>query len=211
MAKRKINLQKVTKFIIVIGIIIILIIGGIFIFKLFSKEEPLQEEKKVIDNILDYTLDDNETDYYKNLFSQLKQILNESDVNEEEYAKIVAQLFVADFFNLDNKINKNDIGGTQFVYKDSQNDFEKLARDTIYNHIENNIYDDRNQELPIVHSVTVENIIQKKYEYNDQLDNKAYYIDLLIKYEKDLDYQDEASLVIIHNNDKLEIAEMSEK
>ncbi|NLL44247.1 MAG: hypothetical protein GX247_01085 [Mollicutes bacterium] len=213
MKKRKINPKKLILFIIVVIIVIGLIVGSILILKasLKGKEEPNNEEKEIIDNILDYTLDEDETEYYKNLFNQLKEVLNQDEINEEEYAKLVAQLFVADFFNLDNKINKNDIGGTQFVYKDFRSDFEKLARDSIYNHIENNIYGDRKQELPVVHSVAIENISQKKYTYNDKVDEKAYYIDVLIKYEKDLGYQEEASLILIHNEEKLEIAEMNEK
>ena len=70
------------------------------------------------------------------------------------------------------------------------------------------------QELPNIKNVEVTNIEQKEYEseleYNDEIvkDEKAYYVDLKITYDKDLEYPDEISLVLAHVNDKLEIVKM---
>ena len=46
------------------------------------------------------------------------EFLNECDLKEEEYAKVISQLFVTDLFTLDNKLTSNDIGGLQFIYKE---------------------------------------------------------------------------------------------
>ena len=64
-------------------------------------------------------------------------------------------MFIADFFNLDNKISKNDVGGKEFVYSNYQTDFEKFAMDSMYKSVENDVYGKRNQELPIVTKVEV--------------------------------------------------------
>jgi hypothetical protein len=210
MAKRKINKKKVQKLLVLIILAIIIIVGAIVVIDNLNKEPQVKESVKVIDSIKDYKLHENETEYYKQLFNLLKEELTKEEINEEEYAKIVAQLFLTDFFTLDNKLNKNDIGGTQYVYKDFQTDFEKLARESVYHEIENNIYGDRKQSLPIVTSVDIVGITQQSYDYLNKKDNEAFYVDLNIKYEKDLGYQENVSLIIIHSNDKLEIAEMSE-
>ena len=210
MAKRKINNKKIKKMSILIIVVLILIVGTIITVKIFTDKQTPKETVKVIDTVKDYTLDENETNYYKDLFTELKEVLSSETIDEEKYAKIVSQLFLSDFFTLKNKVNKNDIGGTQFVYKNFQSDFNSLARETIYHNLENNTYGDRKQELPIVYSVDVVETKQDSYDYLDKTDDDAYYLDLIIKYEKDLSYQENVSLIIVHNDDKLEIAEMQE-
>ena len=46
-------------------------------------------------------------------------------VDEEKYATYISQMFLADFYTLNSALNKNDVGGVQFVYKDYQEDFLK--------------------------------------------------------------------------------------
>jgi glutamate synthase domain-containing protein 2 len=130
-------------------------------------------------------------------------------MDEEEYAKIMSKMFIADFYSLDCAINKNDVGGTQFVYKDYQNDFESYAKDTVYRYVENNIYKNRKQSLPNVEKVSVSKIEQDDYETEVASDDKAYYVTLKIAYKEDLQYPTESNLILIHSNDKLEIAAMN--
>ena len=162
-----------------------------------SKVEILDTIKKY-----EYTLDENDSAYFK-------KELEKKNVNEEEYAKLVSKLFIIDFFSLNSVINKNDVGGKQFVYKDYQESFIKFAKDGIYKYVENNIYGDRKQDLPSVKLVTIDEIKQEEVKFeNDVIDAKAYVVELTINYDKDLEYQDKATLVLIHNNNKLEIAKM---
>ena len=60
---------------------------------------------------------------------------------------LISKLFVIDFYSLNSALNKNDIGGKEFVYRNYQEDFSKLAKETIYKYVENNIYGKRNQEF----------------------------------------------------------------
>lgn len=193
---------------LVIGILVILV-GTIVIKRVFFDKEKATTTE-VVDEIKDYgyILNDNETKYYQKLFKELKKELDKPDIDEEEYAKLLSQLFVADFFNLDNKENKNDIGGTQFIYTSFQQDFEKLAKDGIYKTVENNMYSNRNQELPIVTDTEVTNVETTSYDYLDSNDSNAYIITVAITYKKDLEYQDECTLTIVHSNNKLEIVKM---
>lgn len=195
---------------IIILFIIILVLALLVVGKKLLSNNNSSKKVEVSDSIEEYgyNLNDNETKYYKELFNKLKNELSESEINEEEYAKLVAQLFVADFFNLDNKENKNDIGGTQFIYTNFQSDFEKLAKESIYKTIENNMYSSRNQKLPVVTDTEIINIENISYEYLDNIDNDAYEVTIEIEYKEDLEYQDECTIIIVHSNNKLEIVKM---
>lgn len=208
MAKKK--RRRIKKIFVIIFVLIILILIFLLGSKIIFKDSSIPEKVKVNDKIDEYgyILNDNETKYYKKTFNNLKNELSNDIVNEEEYAKLIAQLFVIDFFNLDNKENKNDVGGTQFVYKSFQSDFEKLAKESIYKSIENDMYDSRNQELPIVVNTEVINVEKISYDYLDNNDKEAYEVTIEIEYKEDLGYQSECTIILVHSNDKLEIVKM---
>ena len=206
--KRRIKLKKIFLLLLIIGLLIYI---GVFIIK-GKKKEP-QKEVEVIDTIDDfgYELNENETKYYKDLFDKLKNLLKEENYDEQEYATLIAQLFVIDFYDLDSKIMKSDIGGTQFVYEEYREDFEKGAKAGMYKYIENNIYGDRKQELPTVKEVTQESIENNIFKYNNESDINAYYLTMNINYTKDLGYPTKVELVLIHNDDRLEVAKLETK
>lgn len=208
--KRKINVKRVAILIILLALIIV---GAVLaVNKLTHKEKETQEVKEVASiDAYGYTLKDNATAYYKKLFKELEKTLNAKEVDEDKYAELVAQMFIADFFNLDNKISKNDVGGKQFVYADYQSDFEKFAMDSMYKSVESDVYGDRDQELPEVTNVEVTKVKNDTYTYGENSDENAYVFNFKIEYKKDLDYQTEGSLTLIHNGNKIEVASMSEK
>ncbi len=210
MVKRKISKKKVTKFVIIL-LVIIAIVVGLIIFLTRDKEDNTIKIKSV-DTIegYDYTLNSNATKYYKELFKELKEVLEADEIDEEKYADLATKLFVADFFNLDNKINKNDVGGIQFVYKDFQSDFTKLAASSIYKNVQSNLYNNRNQALPVVTKVSTTAPQKKAFKYGENNDEEAYKVDFDIEYKEDLDYQTAGSLTLIHSNKKLEVAAMEE-
>ncbi len=191
-------------------ILIVLIAAGVY-FIFFNKDTSEKVEKvKSVDTIegYDYTLSENATKYYKKLFKKLKNTLSSDDVDEEEYASLVTKLFVSDFFNLDNKVTKSDVGGLQFVYKDFRNDFIKLAETSMYKHVESNVYKERKQELPVVTSAVAEKNDVTTFTYNNSSDDKAYTYDFTITYKKNLGYQTTGTITLIHNDKKLEVAAM---
>lgn len=210
--KRKVSKRKVGKFVAVLVVIIILLVAIVLLYNnLFGKGKTSTKEVKVEDSLEEYgyQLNENETAYYKKLYKNLKKELTKDSVDEEEYAKLISQLFITDFYSLSNSSSKNDVGGVQFIYSDFQDDFVKLAKESVYKTVKSNIYGDRKQELPTVSSVIVNDIKQESYEYANTEDDAAYIVDLSIEYKEDMKYQSDVSLIIIHTGDKkLEIAEM---
>ena len=212
MARRKKRKVKYGRIILLLLIVCFISFLCIMTYDKFNvKKEPSAKKVKNISTIKEYgySLKENATGYYKKLFKKLDSTLSKDDVSEEDYMNLVCQMFIADFFNLDNKISKNDVGGVQFVYKDYSSDFEKYAMDSIYKSVESNVYGNRRQELPIVEEVTCFKVKSETFKYGDSSDEKAYVLDFDIKYKSDLGYQDSGSMVIIHNDKKLEVASMS--
>ena len=145
-------MKKSKKILIVLIIIVILSIIGILLYSYFSKDEP--KEIKTIKSIPEYgyELKENETKLYKDEFENLDKILSEKEVNYEEYAKSIAKLFIIDLYTLDNKLSKNDIGGTDFIKEDMRDNFIDEVRSTFYKYLEVDS-EDRNQDLPEVSKI----------------------------------------------------------
>lgn len=207
--KKKKGKNRKIKIGIIVFVVIVLILGYYLLKPKDSKK--VQNVIKIEEKIEDYgyELAENETDYYKGLFKNLKAVLNEKPLEEEKYASLVGQLFLADFFNLNNKLSKNDVGGLQFVYSDFRDDVENFAKEGIYHYVENNMYGDRKQALPVVAEVSILKIEQVEISYLDTSDKEAYQIDFKIAYEEDMGYQTSATLYIVHHDDRLEIVKMT--
>lgn len=207
--KRVINKNKLFYFIVAgLAIIIILITGVKAFFEFFVNDEKPVVSKKELDNLemYGYTLDDLDTELYKTYFEELKGILNEDEVNQEDYAGALVKLFVTDFYTLDNKITSSDIGGVEFVHVNMVDNFKLNAGDTMYNHIKNNVYGDRVQDLPRVKSVTINSVEATKYTYNNE-EYDAYKVDSSWDYESDLGYENSGVFYLIKDNNKLNIVE----
>lgn len=200
--KNKLVLLILSTLIILTIVVIILSVAT----KKDNKELDVKEVKKVdiIDNY-GYYLEEDATDYYKSLYKELKDITNKDEVNYEEYAKIVAKLFVTDVFTLDNKVTSSDIGGLQFIYPDFREDFIKINQTGLYSNVLSNIYNDRVQELPIVNEVNIDLITETTFNYNNK-EYKGYLVELNISYEKDLSYPTTYKLTIIKEDKYLYVA-----
>ena len=202
--------NKKTKKKILIPIIIILLIalatGGYLIFKQTTNKNT-SKKTEVVDKIdnYGYTLEKDATNLYKDLFKKLQKVLNENEINEEEYAKLIAQMASSDFYTLDNKMSKNDIGGTQFIYEPYRENFVLEASETVYKYIQHNLYGTRTQQLPEVDQVDIEEIKQESYKYKKINDEKAYTIKVNLVYKKDMGYPQTVTVKLLHNNNKLEV------
>ena len=210
---KKSKLKRDNIFILIFSIILValLITLGIMAKNIFTKEETV-EEAKVVDEIkdFDYKLTDHNTDYFKELFEELKKVLNEDEVDESKYATLVAELFVTDFYDLNSKLSKNDVGGTQFIlpkYKDTMIK-KATSYDGIYYYVKSNLYGKRVQELPVVKKVEVNSLTNTTYKYGTINDPKAYKATVQVTYEKDMGYQKTVNITMIHNEEKLYIVEI---
>lgn len=191
---------------ILIAILIVLILVTTIIFLL--KDGKKVEKTKVVDSInnYSYTLDDRDTKLMKETYNELKDILNKDQIDYELYAKTLAKLFVIDLFTMNNKINKYDVGSTEYVYPESVDNFKLNVEDTIYKSMEDNSDGKRKQDLPEVISVDASNIEEVEFEIKEEIEN-VYEVKLTWEYEKDLGYDDNATIKLLNVDDKLYVVE----
>lgn len=209
------KLKKSVKRFLIVLLILLVAGGGVFAYIKFAPNKHRVKKIKIVDKIdkYGYQLKDSKNDLYKNEFKELKKILNSDEVNYEEYAKSISKLFIVDFYSLDDKLAKTDVGGVEFVYKDEQVDFLEKAENTMYKYVESNVYGNRQQNLPAVDSVTVEKIEETSFKINSngKQDDKAYEVTLTWKYKNDSGsgYQSSATVIVVHEDDiRLSIVEM---
>ena len=197
--------------IIIVGILLIGC-GTLVYFKLFNTttntkikaEKPLETIKG-----FDYKLQKRDKSLYKNEFLNLKKILESKEIDYEKYAESISKLFIIDLYTIDNKVNKYDVGGTEFVYPDVLDNYKLNVEDTIYKYIEDNVNDDRTQNLPIVKSINVTNFKNTTYKLNNE-EIDAYEISLKWTYKEDLKYDNKGTLILIKKDKYLYIVEKND-
>ena len=205
--RKVLNKNKLFYFVMISLILVVIIVIGVkFTLEFLVKNEKNVVTKKELDSLelYGYTLDDYDSDLYKEYFNDLKSTLNSKEVNYEDYAKEIVKLFVSDFYTLDNKLTSSDIGGVEFIPSDMVENFKMHAGDTMYNHVKTNIYGDRVQKLPIVKSVEVTNIETITYAYKDK-EYSAYKVSTRWEYQEDLGYKNNEIFTLIKDNNKLYI------
>ena len=159
------------------------------------------------------------------MFNELKNILSQDKVDKEKYAKQISKMFIYDFYSLDDKLAKTDVGGIDFVYPTMIENFMLNAESTYYKYLESNVYKNRKQKLPIVANIKIEDMTEEEFEYTklvenvdkskvdeeEELDEKAYVVEVSWDYTSTAfdDYQKEAILTIVHKGKKLYIAELN--
>ena len=198
--------KKESKKVIIIFVIIGVVLFGFLGYKVYNdfiKNNSVNKKLMSLD-LYGYTLSENDSTLYKDNFKELESVLNEKPINYEEYAKLISKLFVIDVFTLDNKLASTDIGGLEFLHKDIKENFSENMGATLYKNVESNLDGKRNQELPKVSNVTVDNILDTKYTYNEK-EYDAYIVTLSYEYEKDMGYQNNIKLTIINDNEILYI------
>lgn len=217
MAKKK-KRVKVKKDNIFIVILIVILIGlgitlGILVKNTLKKPKQEVIETQVVDKLDEYGyyLTDHNTEYYKKKYNELKELLDSDKVDEEKYANLVAELFVIDFYDLNSKLSKKDVGGVQFVAKDYQENFVKTASNDpegMYYYVKSDLYGNRNQELPEIEKVEVLKTTKEAFKFEKLNDSNAYKVVLTVEYKKDLGYPKTVTLILVHTGKKLEIVEV---
>ena len=197
---------------IVISVLLLAVIS-LGVLRIFYNDEEEKREvnvTSVISNISDYgyTLDDRDTDYMKEVFSELENILEALEIDYHAYAEALAKLFVIDFYTLENKINKYDIGSLEYILSSSVESFRLKAQDTIYRDVIDNTYRDRIQDLPEITNVEVVNTEDTTFTLNDE-EVDAIKVEMNYEYKEDLGYDTEGTIYLVRNDVKLEIVSYS--
>ena len=169
------SFQKVLLLVSLVCAIFILIGGFLLLhqFDFFRTASPSvpdivdiprsDEELDVIDQAPDdliYTLPRDATTLQLDLFQELYYTHEQftgtgSDENLINYASLIAQNFIADFFTLSNKSARTDIGGMQFIADDIFDDFYEYALNTFYLHLNHHISTFGSESLPTVETIRV--------------------------------------------------------
>lgn len=208
------KLKKKAKRILVIFLILLVIVLGVLAFKdkIFGNNESGVKEIKVVNKIekYGYNLKENKPKAYKKMFEELKKILEAKEVDEEAYVKKISEMFIYDFYSLQDKTAKTDIGGVEFVYGDFLPNFLQNAQNTYYKYVENNIYGNRNQSLPVVSNIEVVSVSKEAFAYGDKTDEEAYKVNVKWSYTESefATYQKEADIIFIHDDIKLSLVEL---
>lgn len=190
---------KLTLTFIVCLIVLIFVILLISFFKVDNNNSYV----KSIDSIqgYDYVLNENDTDLIKDEFKDLKKILSSKEVDYKEYAQIISKLFISDLFTIDNKINKYDVGGVEYVVPSARENFKLNVSDTIYKYV-TNIDDENREKYSEVKNINIINEEESTYSYNDN-EYDAYVITLSWEYIKDYGYDKEGIVTLIKDDNKI--------
>lgn len=210
MIKKKNKKKKL----IILTILLILLIGAgvAFYFLNIRKENEIIEPKKVevLDKIVgyDYSLEDRDTEIYKETFLELKKLLESEEKNDKQYAEYLAKLFIIDLYTIDNKISKYDVGSLDFIYPEEKEKFQNKVLDTMYKLVEDNTIGKRNQELPIVTKVELTNVEEIKYKKGNTM-LEGYQIDTTINYKKDLGYDQKVTVTLVKEEEKIYVVQIN--
>ena len=184
------------KFILIIlFMILIYSVGGIYYIEYVYKDnnEPVVKNLAEIEGY-PYSLNSNASKLYKDEFNILKDNL-ENKYNEEEYIKSISKLYIIDLYSLKNKLNKYDIN-VDFIYPDIVSNYRLNIENTLYKYLENNSDGNRNQELPVVSNVIIDEILDEKYSLNKE-NVPCKKVKVTIEYENDLGYDKSGTITLV--------------
>lgn len=199
MKKKKIGL-------VILVLVLLYSIGGIYYN--ITHRDSVDNSVKSIDMIdkYGYVLKSNATNLQKELFNELKTILNNDNINDDAYAKTISKMFVTDLYTLSNKVNKYDVGGTEYVLESGRDNFKVNVQDTLYKYLEDNSDGKRSQILPMVVSVSADEIRDTKYKIGDN-ESDAKKVSLTLSYNEDLGYDTKVTLILIKSDGKYYVVE----
>lgn len=209
--KKNKNLFKNKKFWLIISSIALLyFIGGIVYINLDRDSGNVKNNKNVDKGIsikgFDYILYEDDINIYKDEFKKLKKNLESSNINYTEYAESISKMFVMDLYSLEAKKNMYDVGGVQFVYPDIRDNYKLNVTNTLYKYMKDNSDGKREQDLPMVKSVSIKNEDETKYKIGQE-EFDGYKINLDIEYVKDLEYDKSAEIILVKKDKYLYIVE----
>lgn len=167
--------NRLKRVLIIILIILIIAIGAMEVKNYIKPESKSQTLMKKNINIGPYKINENQTEYMKQLAEELKTAY---DTNPDSDALLYAltKYFVADYYTLRNKFVMADVGGMGLVYPVISKTFKQNAIDSYYMDITEYRNEYGVDNLPEVASIKVskpEKINMAAIRLNDELKEKA--------------------------------------
>lgn len=201
------------KYKIALSIVSVLILISVVL--LISKktfDDKKVEKPTVVSEVVEsmdeygYTLDDRDSKLFKEKYYELKEILDAEEIDYEAYAKSLASLFAIDLLSIDNKVNKYDVGGLEYIYESEKEVFQRKVIDSIYDIVEDNSYGNRKQKLPMVKNIET-SVDKKESETINDVKKDSYVITVSLEYEEDLGYDSEIKIKVVKDENKMYIIE----
>ena len=193
---------------LIIILVLILSILATYIFSHFVfKYKKTTSFSKVVDKIskYDYTLDERDSKLMREKFKELKKVLKADDVNYDEYAKLLSQMYIIDLYDVNNKVNKYDVPCLEYIFEDEHDKFKKMIKNEFYSKLIDNSNNDRKQELPTITKISLDSIKETKFTINE-IDYDGYQATLSWDYDKDLGFDKKAEVIVVKSNDKMYVA-----
>ncbi len=184
-------------------LVLIILIAVVLVAYLFVPHEA-ETVYKEIDKIekYGYILEDRDSKLMQDTFSKLKDVLAKDEIDYNLYAEYLSELFIIDLFTLDNKNNKYDVGGKDYVLPEAEENFELNVEDTLYKYLESKDGNSRSGEYPQVTNISLTSIEETKYSYNKE-ESDGYKLILEWDYDKDLDYPKKGEVIVMLKDDHL--------
>lgn len=195
---------------LVICILILAILSTYIFSRFIFKPTKKDGFSKVVDKIskYDYTLDERDSKLMRSKFKELKNVLKSKDIDNDEYAKLIAQMYIIDLYDINNKVNKYDVPCLEYIYKSEHEKFKKMIKSEFYSQLIDNSDDDRKQELPSVKSVEVVSLDKGKIEVNGK-EQDGYIVTLSWKYDKDLGFDKKGEIKLVLDEGKMYVVKHS--
>ena len=86
--------------------------------------------------------------------------------------------------------------GLVFIYPDIVSNYRLNIENTLYKYLENNSDGNRNQELPVVSNVIIDEMLDEKYSLNKE-NVPCKNVNVTIEYENDLGYDKSGTITLV--------------
>lgn len=191
-------------------ILVIVVLGSSYLIKTILEPKVPTNDYKVNKTIAgyDYSLDDRDSEIMISEFNELVKVLAKEEINYEEYASLLAKLYIIDLYTIDNKVNANDTPCLEYIESSIADNFKLNIQNTIYKYVVDNTNKNRKQDLPVVKKVAVDKIEPKSFSL-DKEEYSGYQVTLSWEYEEDMEYDTKSILDIIKKQNKLYIIKQS--
>ncbi len=199
---------------IILGVSITVLVSSLGIVFAFQNRGSSEDEKPTeiveLDNIPEYgyVLEDRDTELYKSTFDDMREVLTKEEVDYKKYAELLSKLYIVDLYTISNKMNQYDVGGSDFVLESAKESYELKVKDTLYKFVEDNSYGKREQLLPEVSNIEVDEVDSVKVKV-DNGTYDGYVVSLNWEYIEDLGYDSSAKVTLIKKDNKVFVTNQS--
>lgn len=195
---------------VIILVLILAILSTYIISHFVFKPSKKEGFSKVVDKIskYGYTLDERDSKLMQGKFKELKKVLKKQEVDYNEYAKLIAQMYIIDLYDIDKKVNKYDVPCLEYIYPSEHDKFKKMIKLEFYSQVVDNSDGDRKQELPSIESIEVLSSDSTKIEVNNK-EYDGYVVTLSWEYKKDLGYDKKSEVKLVVDDNKLYVVKHS--